>query len=48
MRSCTEARDKISTVQNYVDAMQRISGWEQAQNSLGKATLRDGGDFFPV
>ena len=23
------------------------SGWEQAQNSLAKATLRNGGDYFP-
>jgi len=28
--------------------MQQISGWEQAQNSLAKATLRNGGDYFPV
>jgi hypothetical protein len=27
--------------------MQQISGWEQAQNSLAKATLRNGGDYFP-
>ena len=36
------------TAAQYVDAMQRISGWEQAQNSLAKATLRNGGDYFPV
>jgi hypothetical protein len=36
------------TQAQYVDAMQRISGWEQAQNSLAKATLRNGGDYFPV
>jgi hypothetical protein len=28
--------------------MQRIFGCKQAQNSLAKATLRNGGDYFPV
>ena len=37
MRSGTETRDKISTVQNYVDAMQRISGCNRA--------IRDGWSF---
>jgi hypothetical protein len=36
------------TQAQYVALMQAISGWEQAQNSLAKATPLNGGDSFPV
>jgi hypothetical protein len=36
------------TQAQFTSLMQSISGWEQAQNSLAKATLRNGGDSFPV
>ena len=36
------------TQSQFTTLMQQISGWEQAQNSSAKATLRNGGDYFPV
>jgi hypothetical protein len=36
------------TQSQFVSLMQAISGWEEAQNSNAKATLRNGGDSFPV
>jgi hypothetical protein len=36
------------TQSQFVTAMQAIAGWEQAQNSLAKATLRAGGDLNPI
>ena len=36
------------TQAQFVSLMQSISGWEQAQNSSAKATLRNSGDNFPV
>jgi hypothetical protein len=36
------------TQSQFTTLMQQISGWEQAQNSLAKATLRNGGDYFSV
>jgi hypothetical protein len=32
----------------FVERMQAIAGWEQAQGSLNKATLRATGDLNPV
>ena len=36
------------TQSQFVYLMQSISGWEQSQNSLAKATLRNTGDTLPV
>jgi hypothetical protein len=32
----------------FVSLMGAIAGWEQAQNSNAKATLRNNSDYFPV
>jgi hypothetical protein len=32
----------------YIDALRRIAGWEQSQNSLAKAILRAASDLNPV
>jgi len=36
------------TQSQFVAVMLAISGWEQSQNSLAKATLRSNSDFAPV
>jgi hypothetical protein len=36
------------TQSQFVAALQAIASWEQAQNSLAKATLRATGDVNPV
>jgi hypothetical protein len=36
------------TAAQFTYLMQSISGWEQSQNSLAKATLRNTGDTLPV
>jgi hypothetical protein len=33
---------------DFITAMNQLAGWEQAQNSLAKATLRNSGDNAPV
>jgi hypothetical protein len=36
------------TQSQFISLMQAISSWEEAQNGNAKATLRNGGDSFPV